>query len=117
MPTLTRHFLCYPNRSLYWSLTTLTTVGYGDISPTNITEMTYGVLMFVVGAVVYASIFANVTSLMGKFDEANYLLQRICSWPCWVSHVGTQESSSLLQAYHLRCMRGSAAWPSAVPLP
>ena len=70
MPTLTRHFLCNPNRSLYWSLTTLTTVGYGDISPTNITEMTYGVLMFVVGAVVYASIFANVTSLMGKFDEA-----------------------------------------------
>ncbi len=56
--------------SLYWSLTTLTTVGYGDIHPENDAERMYGIFMFVVGAVVYASIFANVTSLLGKFDEA-----------------------------------------------
>lgn len=56
--------------ALYWSLTTLTTVGYGDIHPVNDTERMYGIFMFVVGAVVYASIFANVTSLLGKFDEA-----------------------------------------------
>lgn len=56
--------------SMYWALTTLTTVGYGDITPENDNERIFATFMFVVGAVIYASIFANVTSLISKFDEA-----------------------------------------------
>ena len=56
--------------SLYWSLVTLTTVGYGDISPATNTERVFTVMVMLMGAIIYASIFGNVAVLIQSFDMA-----------------------------------------------
>jgi hypothetical protein len=48
--------------SLYFSLTTLTTVGYGDITAESTIEKAFVIYMLVVGALVYACIFGFVTN-------------------------------------------------------
>lgn len=55
--------------SLYWTVTTLTTVGYGDITPdTNIQRLfTMGVML--VGVGVYGVIIGNVSRLMMLADK------------------------------------------------
>eukprot|EP00854_Cymbomonas_tetramitiformis_P011996 gene11996-14172_t len=56
--------------AFYWALTTMTTVGYGDISPQTSRERICTIFVYVVGAVVYSSIFANVSMLLEKFDAS-----------------------------------------------
>ncbi len=45
-------------------------VAAGDIVPKNERERAFVVCVLVVGAAVYATVFANVTSLIGKLDAA-----------------------------------------------
>mmetsp|Transcript_42657 Transcript_42657/g.109858 ORF Transcript_42657/g.109858 Transcript_42657/m.109858 type:complete len:993 (-) Transcript_42657:1305-4283(-) len=56
--------------SYYWSLTTMTTVGYGDMSPQTNAERLYTMAVFVVGALIYATIFGSVAVLLQNFDRA-----------------------------------------------
>ena len=48
--------------TLYWAITTLTTVGYGDISATNSGEMVFCIAIMVLGAVLYAIVLGSVTA-------------------------------------------------------
>jgi hypothetical protein len=48
--------------SVYFSLATLTTVGYGDIAPQNDIERVFVLYMFVLGSLVYACVFGFVTT-------------------------------------------------------
>lgn len=59
--------------SFYFALTTLTTVGYGDITPGTNTERMFAIFVMLVGAIVYASIFGNVMALIQSFDQMNAL--------------------------------------------
>ena len=43
--------------SFYWTITTITTVGYGDISATNLVEMVFSSIMMLIGVVSFS--FAN----------------------------------------------------------
>jgi len=55
-------------KSVYWALTTLTTVGYGDITPSNLHETLYAIIVGAVGATFTAAIIANVTSFFHDVD-------------------------------------------------
>jgi voltage-gated potassium channel len=66
--------LTFYNTSLYWSLTTLTTIGYGDITPTTNGGRFYTMIIMVTGVVFYGIVIGNVSSLIMRADrhaEAN----------------------------------------------
>ena len=56
--------------SLYWAFTTLTTVGFGDITPATNGEKMYTMVVMVLGAVIYATIFGNVALVIQSLDHA-----------------------------------------------
>ena len=55
-------------KALYWSITTLTTVGYGDITPTNDVEIGFTLVIMFLGVSMYAFIIGNVASLIANLD-------------------------------------------------
>lgn len=57
--------------SYYWSLSTLTTVGHGDIPPSTNAERIFTVFVMLFGAIMYATIIGNVVVLIHCFDATN----------------------------------------------
>lgn len=60
--------------ALYWCVTTLSTVGYGDITPSTNTEIAYAILVMILGVGVYGYVIGNVAALLANID------------PAWVRH-------------------------------
>ncbi|KAL7551021.1 hypothetical protein ACHAWF_014220 [Thalassiosira exigua] len=57
--------------SMYWAFSTLTTVGYGDISARTPQEQIYAMGMMLVGVSWYAYIVSSMSSIMSSFDAQN----------------------------------------------
>jgi voltage-gated potassium channel len=57
-------------RAVYWSFTTLTTVGYGDISAKTAAQMLFSCGVQVVGVGFFGFIISNVASLLARRDAA-----------------------------------------------
>ena len=55
--------------SLYWTITTLSSVGYGDITPINNSERVLSIFIMVMGATVFGFVVANVGTIVGNFDQ------------------------------------------------
>ncbi|XP_075905713.1 voltage-gated delayed rectifier potassium channel KCNH5-like [Nelusetta ayraudi] len=49
--------------SLYFTMTSLTTIGFGNIAPATDCEKIFSVAMMMVGSLLYATIFGNVTTI------------------------------------------------------
>ncbi len=59
----------YYIKAIYWSITTVATVGYGDITPADDLGRIYASLVMVVGVGMYTVIIGNVTRLMAIRDR------------------------------------------------
>jgi len=57
-------------RAAYWCVTTLTTIGYGDITPETNGQMLFTILVQLIGAGVYGYIIGNLASLLTNVDVA-----------------------------------------------
>lgn len=55
--------------SLYWSVVTFCTVGYGDYSPVNWAEQIWGMIYMLVNIIIYCWMIGSITLLVVKHDE------------------------------------------------
>lgn len=64
-------------RALYWCVTTLTTIGYGDITPNTNAQIIYTMFVEILGVAVFGYLIANITGIVSKRDpvKQSYLQQ------------------------------------------
>jgi len=55
--------------SLYWTIATLTTVGYGDVVASNTSERILNIFILLIGASVFGYIIANVSNILDNIDR------------------------------------------------
>ena len=56
--------------ALYWATMTVTTIGYGDIRPTNMSEQLLCILAMLAGASTYAYVIGNICGVIALMDQA-----------------------------------------------
>ncbi len=56
-------------KALYWLVTTIATVGYGDITPTNNLGRVYAMFMMVMGATIWGILIASASRMMLASDQ------------------------------------------------
>jgi len=61
--------------ALYWSIMTLTTIGYGDVGPQNASEMIFVSVSMLVGAGVFSFVVGTCCSLVEGLDKAGLQFQ------------------------------------------
>lgn len=57
-------------RAFYWTTTTLTTIGYGDVIPNGTSQTIYVILIEIIGAGMYGLIIGNIANLIANIDVA-----------------------------------------------
>lgn len=70
--------------SMYWAMTTISTVGYGDITPQSDHERAYAMLAMVIGGALYGYTVGAITSMVTDIDAHahayNERLDLVQSW-------------------------------------
>lgn len=80
----------YYIQSFYWAVTTLTTIGYGDITPTNTIGRIYTMFIMVTGVGVYGIVIGNISRIFA--ESARYKEQ---------TREKFQELSLFMKHYHI----------------
>ncbi|KAG9402212.1 Potassium voltage-gated channel sub H member 5 [Aphanomyces cochlioides] len=61
--------------SLYWVITTLTGVGFGDVVLVNVFERMYAILAMIIGASVFGFVIGNISTLLESMDKRAAMYQ------------------------------------------
>jgi len=61
--------------SFYFTTTTITTVGYGDISASTIVEKIFCIIMMIIGVIAFSLSSASLSSLLSNYDTSNAKFQ------------------------------------------
>lgn len=59
----------YYIRSFYWALTTLTTIGYGDITPSNNAGRIFTCFIMIIGVGMYGIVIGNISRVLASADR------------------------------------------------
>ena len=70
--------------TLYWTITTMTTVGFGDIRPTTEAEVIMSIFTMIIGGGVFSFIVGNTANLLTRLDsqgqELEDLMERVADF-------------------------------------
>lgn len=56
--------------ALYWTVTTITTIGYGDITPRGTDQILFVIMVQIFGAAMYGLVIGNIAGLLANIDVA-----------------------------------------------
>jgi voltage-gated potassium channel len=71
----------------YWAMTTLTTTGYGDITPSSPREILFCVLAMVIGGFFYGYVVGTIASMVAKSDlNKSAFYDRMEFVHAWLAH-------------------------------
>ena len=73
-PEVKRYFA-----SVYWSVMTMTTVGYGDVVPETATEVIVAIIGMVIGGFMFGMIVGNLAEVARQSDAENLMRERALS--------------------------------------
>lgn len=94
--------------AMYWSITTFTTVGYGDVLPQTNSETVYTIVIQCVGVAFYGYVLANFTDMVTRTTYSQQqLTKRLEAVRCYVRERGMPRS--LQSQVRLRRPASSAA--------
>ena len=94
--------------SMYWAVTTLTTTGYGDITPQNSTEMIYGMFIMALGKLYFGFILGTIaSSLANALSQEVRYKERVESIIEYIKDQGVAEQlqSRIIRYYEYLWMR------------
>ena len=57
--------------AVYFAITTITTVGYGDISANNDIERVFCLIIMIIGVTLFSTAASTITSIMSSYDETS----------------------------------------------
>jgi len=55
--------------AFYWALVTMSTIGYGDVTPTTTAERCFGVVAMFAGTSIFAYVVGSVCTIVGNMDK------------------------------------------------
>lgn len=61
----------YYTISFYWTVQTITTVGFGDISMVNLLEKVFATLIMIIGVFSFSFANGSLASIIQNFDHMN----------------------------------------------
>uniref|UniRef100_A0A7S3GKG5 Cyclic nucleotide-binding domain-containing protein n=1 Tax=Palpitomonas bilix TaxID=652834 RepID=A0A7S3GKG5_9EUKA len=62
--------------SLYWAVMTVTTIGYGDITPETTTERVFAIVAMILGGGIFAYVLGTLSSLIQGLDGGNVAFRK-----------------------------------------
>ena len=55
--------------SLYWSITVMATVGFGDITPTNVHERIFAIMLMIISSILFGYVLSTIGNLLLELDS------------------------------------------------
>lgn len=107
--------------SVYWSITTLTTVGYGDLHPVNTREMIFDIFYMLFNLGLTSYLIGNMTNLVvhGTSRTRKFVSELLLAlWISWkkINKLYMKFIMSVLlftEGYHTSCLQFCAEEPTS----
>jgi CRP-like cAMP-binding protein len=88
--------------SVYWAITVLTGVGYGDIVPLSEPERLYNILFFLVGTLIFAVLIAYLSDIVSQLDvTSNIFKTRVAKLQSFLLREKALEETQSLAMKHM----------------
>jgi voltage-gated potassium channel len=98
--------------AVYWALTTVATIGYGDITPTSAPQMLYAMFVMLIGVGVFSYAIGAVAGLLTSLDAAKLefrdKLNRVYAFLDY--HALPQQLRARILAYYRHLWESRIAW-------
>lgn len=102
--------------SLYWAMTTVTTVGYGDIIPRSDGERIFTMAAMIIGGAFYGYVVGNISVILAS-NNVNWRAhkERLDLIESWISHHRfPAQLRRKIWAFYKKAVRGQVVWDDGV---